>query len=81
MALPPILSGLPVLKLFGHNRPQSNDAKPAKAGADAARDVVELSEAAQAPETVAQAHGIAVDTGAQLAESNVTLGLDPHYAG
>lgn len=90
MAIPPILSSLPVLKLFksgsdntaAQNKTDSAQSRSAKPS----QDVVELSEAAKQrlngvkePENVEEARNMAADTRAQLSASDRALGLDPDF--
>jgi hypothetical protein len=84
MALPPILSSLPILKLFAADRAQKSAAKtPANAeGAGTPQDIVDLSETVQGiPKTPAEAQQVAVETRTQLSQDMFALGLDPEFAG
>ena len=85
MALPPILSNFPFLKLFrggqtgGESRAQ---AAVATGGSSLPQDIVDLSGTVQGiPQSAAEAQGVAVDTSTQLAQGHFSLGLDSGFAG
>ena len=89
MALPPVISNLPILKMFGigASQPAKTGKAPAdNSGAKLPQDVVELSEAARSrmegPQDLneSQAGNKAKETGALLSESGVSLGLDPKFS-
>jgi hypothetical protein len=83
MALPPILSSLPILKLFGSDRAPRGTEKttPDAPRASSPQDTVELSATVQGiPRNDAEAQQVAVETGAQLAQKDTfTMGLDPGF--
>jgi len=86
MALPPIITNLPFLKLF---RAEQATQKPNVPGREAApADVVDISEAARARfESIAslsvsnldELQDLLRDTRAALEESSVSLGLQPGF--
>lgn len=84
MAIPPILSNLPILKNFKSD--DSSASKPAESSKDAAsaQDKVEISAAAQerlSTEDVNQASAAAVGARELLeADQGATLGLDPDFS-
>jgi hypothetical protein len=83
MALPPILSSLPILKLFGADRAQKAAARPPAntQGAGNPQDIVQLSETVQGiPKNPGEAQKVAVETRAQLSQDIFALGLDPNFA-
>jgi len=89
MSLPPILSNLPVFRLFKSDHDQDKDVKKTAETASPAQlpqDVVDLSKAAQARlegmkplETEAQASQTAHETGVLLQKSDLPLGLDQWF--
>ena len=91
MALPPILSNLPIVKLFGAGGTQPGKAAPTPAGRSEAslpQDMVELSEAARKRLEGAKiiigdeskARCLASEARVMLSESDISLGLDPKFS-
>lgn len=93
MALPPIIANNPLVKLFrsdGVEDKNTGKKAVAEASTGAARDVVEISEAArkklesiqsEAAADEGQAREVAAETREMLrADESQTLGLDPEFA-
>jgi len=83
MALPPIITNLPFLKLF---RTEQETSQPVKESLPA--DIVEISEAASArfesikslsPSNLGELQEILHDTRTTLEENSVSLGLQPGF--
>lgn len=89
MALPPIISNLPIIKLFKSNAPANNQTNSEQAKAQALKDSVNISAAAARGMKLsgtspikddAEARGVAQNTNALLSESDLALGLDPKFS-
>lgn len=90
MALPPIISNLPIIKLFTKPQTAANSQKGDAVKAAADNDSVRISAAASRQLRLSGAAAItdsamagktAADTRAMLAANNVALGLDPKFSG
>jgi hypothetical protein len=89
MALPPIISNLPIMKLFKSQNVANTQKTAESVKASATPDTVKLSAAAARQlklsgtaeiKDSAQAQQTAANTRALLAENNVALGLDPQFS-
>lgn len=88
MALPPIISNLPIIKLFKSNAPANNQTNTEQAKAQALKDSVSISAAAARGLKLSgtspikddeEARGVAQQTNALLSENDLPLGLDPKF--
>ena len=88
MALPPIISNLPIIKLFKSNAPANNQTNTEQAKAKALSDSVSISAAAARGLKLsgaspikddAEARGVAQQANKLLSENDLPLGLDPKF--
>lgn len=87
MALPPIISNLPIVKLFKPNGTTQTAKAEERAPAAGTKDTVQISEAAQAKlkeaaalKSEQQARDTASETRQQIADYDGSLGLDPQFS-
>lgn len=88
MALPPIISNLPIIKLFKSNAPANNQTNSEQAKAQAMKDSVSISAAAARGLKLSgtslikddtEARNVAQQTNKLLADGEMSLGLDPKF--
>lgn len=91
MALPPIISNLPIIKLLRSEQSSAVTGDAVKAGApNHDNDIVEISEAARqklseteplSSDNLAQVREVAAETRSILENTDFSLGLGPDFAG